>query len=152
MKFKPQTPEEIALGGLIPAKTILPFEVIAAQDDISRNGNEMIVVELRLFQADGKTRTITVYLLEAMPALLFHFCTYSGLAVEYGNGTLRAEHCMGKKGYAEIGIKIDKTGEYGPKNIIRDFVRPEPLKPGAMVQPAPQPAPATAIPIEDVPF
>ena len=55
---------------------------------------------------------------------------------------------MGKKGYVEIGIKIDKSGEYPPKNIIRDFVRPEALKPGAMAQPAPQSAPAE----EDVPF
>ena len=148
MKFKPQTPEEIALGGLIPAKTILPFEVIAAQDDISRSGNEMIKAELRLFQPDGKTRTMIAYLLEAMPSQLFHFCTYSGLAIEYDNGTLKAEHCVGKKGYVEIGIKIDKSGEYPPKNIIRDFVRPEALKPGAMAQPAPQSVPAE----EDVPF
>jgi hypothetical protein len=132
MKFKPQTPEEIATAGLIPAKTILPFEVISAEDSQSKKGNDMLVAELRLFTEDGKTRQMTVYLLEAMPALLFHFCTYSGLATEYGSGTLKAADCVGKTGYAEIGIKIDKTGQYAPQNVIKDFVRPEALKPGAM--------------------
>ncbi len=150
MQFKPKTEKEIAESGLIPAKTIVPFEVTAAEDSKSKAGNDMIVADLRLFTDDGKTRSIRVYLLEAMPALLFHFCTYSGLATEYGNGTLKASDCIGKTGYAEMGIKIDKSGQYDPQNIVKDFVRPEKLKPGAM---APKPAPAAGENLdEDVPF
>ena len=136
MNFKPQTPEEIATAGLIPAKTIVPFEVVSAEDAVSKKGNDMIVAELRLFTEDGKTRSITTYLMEAMPAQLFHFCTYCGLATQYGAGTLKASDCVGKTGYAEIGIKIDKTGQYAPQNQVKDFVRPKALAPGAM---APKP-------------
>lgn len=136
MQFKPQTEEEIKIAGLIPAKTILPAEVIAAEDSVSKKGNDMIVAELRLFLADGKSRTITAYLMEAMPAQLFHFCTYFGLAAEYGNGTLKAANCVGKTGYVEVGIKEDKTGTYPPQNNIRDFVRPPALAPGSAPHPA----------------
>ena len=131
MKFIPKNEKEIATAGLMPKGTY-PFEVMDAEDAVSKNGNEMIKATLRIFQPDGKTRLLIAYLMEAMPAQLFHFCTYSGLAVEYGNGTLKAADCIGKNGYCEIAIKEDKTGQYGPQNVVKDFVRPEPLKPGAM--------------------
>ncbi len=149
MKFAPKSEKEIAESGLIPDKTVVPFEVTAADQMFSKSGNEMIVADLRLFTDDGKTRTIRVYLLEAMPALLFHFCTYSGLATQYGAGTLTADDCVGKTGYALIGIKIDKSGQYGPQNVVKDFVRPEPLKPGAMAPKTVSPAPDDS---SDVPY
>lgn len=136
MKFKTQTAEEIATAGLIPDKTIVPFEVVDAKEATSKKGNEMIELELRIFTPDGKSRLITTYLLESMPAQLFHFCTYAGLAAQYGSGSLRAADCLGKQGYAEIGIQKDKTGTYPPQNRIKDFVRPEPLKPGENPHPA----------------
>jgi hypothetical protein len=144
MKFKSKTEKEINEGNLIP-KGIYPFEVIDATNSVSKKGNDMIEATLRIFQPDGKTRQLTVYLMEAMPAQLFHFCTYCGLAAEYGNGTLDASQCEGKTGYVDIGIKEDKTGQYPPQNNVRDFVRPPALKPGT----APHPA---ASQDEDVPF
>lgn len=147
MKITPKTEKEIAESGLMP-KGVYPFEVISAEDAVSKANNEMIKATLRIFTPDGKTRQLITYLMEAMPAQLFHFCTYCGLAAEYGAGTLSAEMCVGKTGYAKIGIKEDKTGQYGPQNVIQDFERPKALAPGA----TPHPAAAPAGSDEDVPF
>lgn len=135
MKFKSQTEKEIQEANLM-TKGVYPFEVIDAQDKISKKGNDMIEATLRIFTPDGKTRLLTAYLMEAMPAQLFHFCTYCGLAAEYGNGTLEASQCVGKNGYVDIGIKEDKTGQYPPQNNVRDFVRPPALKPETAPHPA----------------
>lgn len=136
MKFAPKTEKEVNENGLMP-KGVYPFSVISAEDARSKAGNDMIKATVRVFQPDGKTRQLITYLMEAMPAQLFHFCTYSGLAVQYGNGTLKAADCVGKEGYCEIVIKEDKSGQYGPQNQIKDFVRPEALKPGAMAAKTP---------------
>ncbi len=135
MKFKPQTEKEIAEANLMPKGTY-PFEVIEAEEGTSKKGNEMIIATLRFFMPDGKTRLLTTYLMEAMPAQLFHFCAYSGLAAEYGAGTLTAALCVGKTGYADIIIKEDKTGQYPPQNNVKDYVRPKPLAPGASPHPS----------------
>jgi hypothetical protein len=134
MNFKSRTEKEIQEANLMP-KGVYPFEVISAENAVSKKGNDMIEAVLRIFQPDGKTRQLTVYLMEAMPAQLFHFCTYCGLAAEYGNGTLDAAQCVGKTGYVDIGIKEDKTGQYPPQNNVRDFVRPPALKPGTAPHP-----------------
>lgn len=147
MKFAPKSEKEIAEAGLMP-KGIYPFEVIDAEDSVSKKGNDMIVATLRIFTPDGKSRQLNAYLMEAMAAQLFHFCTYSGLAAEYGAGTLEAAHCVGKTGYVKIGIKEDKTGQYGPQNNVVDFVRLEALKPDEN----PHPAAKKEGLDEDVPF
>lgn len=135
MNFTPRSEKEIAEAGLL-AKGTYPFEVIDAVDSVSKKGDEMIEAQLRIFQPDGKTRQLTAYLMEAIPARLFHFCTYCGLAAEYGAGTLDAGMCVGKTGYVKISIKEDKTGTYPPQNNIVDFVRPPALTPGAAPHPA----------------
>lgn len=148
MNFKPKTEKEIIEAGLMPKGTY-PFEVIDAEDGVSKKGNEMIVATLRIFTPDDKTRVLTAYLMEAMAAQLFHFCTYCGLAAEYGAGTLTAALCVGKTGYVDINIKEDKTGQYPPQNVIKDFVRPPALKPSS----APHPAAAVSeMDDKDVPF
>lgn len=135
MKITPKTEKEIVEANLMP-KGIYPFEVLEAVDATSKKGNDMITATLRIFTPDGKTRLLTTYLMEAMAAQLFHFCTYCGLAAEYGAGTLTAAQCVGKTGFVDIGIKEDKTGQYPPQNTVKDFVRPKPLAPGATPHPA----------------
>ena len=145
LQFTPRTEKEIAESGLMPKGTY-PFEVIDAKEDVSKKGNAMIVATLRIFTPDGKTRQLNAYLMAAMEAQLFHFCTYCGLAAEYVSCTLTADKCIGKTGYVDIVIKEDKTGQYPPQNQIKDYARPPALKPGAA------PHPAASDSGEDVPF
>ncbi len=146
LSFKPTNEKEIAESNNIPAGTY-PFEVMEAEAGMSKKNNPMIVVNLRLFMPDGKERSLMAYLMAAMPAQLFHFCTYSGLATQYGEGTLTPEDCIGKTGYVEITIqkgkpKNDGSNENWPdRSSVKDFVRPKPLAPGAM-------APKTSAPSE----
>lgn len=139
MKFKPCSEKEIAEANLIPVGTY-PFEVMEAEDKLSKAGNDMIQVELRVFMPDGRERGVLDWLMEKVAYKLFHFCTYSGLATEYGNGTLKAADCVGKTGYCSIGVQEDKTGQYPPRNNVKDYVRPEALRPGAMAPKAAAPA------------
>jgi len=146
LSFKPTNEKEIAESQNITPGTY-PFEVMEALATKSKKGNDMIQAELRLFMPDGKERGITAYLMAAMPAQLFHFCTYCGLATEYGNGTLTADDCIGKTGYVEITTqkgkpKDDGSGNWPDRSSIKDFVRPAALKPGAMAQPAAPKAPS----------
>lgn len=145
LSFKPTTEKEIAESNNLPPGTY-PFEVMEAIAAKSKKGNDMIQAELRLFMPDGKERGITAYLMAAMPAQLFHFCTYCGLAKEYGNGTLTAEDCVGKTGYVEIATqkgkkKDDNSGDFWPdRSSVKDFVRPTALKPGDMAKKPSAPA------------
>lgn len=154
LTFKPKTEKEISESNLIPVG-IYPFEVLTAESATSKKGNPMMPIELRLFMPDGTERTVFSFLMEAMPAQLFHFCTYSGLSVQYGNGTLKPEDCIGKTGYAKIGIqkgksKDDGSGEFWPdRNSVLDYVRPEALKLGAMANKIHDPVKSSD---EDVPY
>ncbi len=154
MQFKAKTEKELAEENLIP-EGVYPFEVIKAEAKKSKKGNDMIEMELRIFLPDGKERTLRDWLMEAMGFKLFHFCAYSGLSMKYEAGTLNSHDCEGRSGYAKIEIQEDKTGQYPPRNSVRDYVRQEIKKTGALAPLTPEQIgnvsakPATE---EDVPF
>lgn len=128
MKFKAQTEKEIAEANLIPAG-IYPFRVIDAKESKSKKGNDMIEMELQLFMPDNRARSLTVYLMQAMPAQLFHFCSLCGLQDEYETGSLSSEHCVDKTGYVSVGIQKGKPKDDSPtenwpdRNNVKDFVK-----------------------------
>jgi hypothetical protein len=136
MQFAPKTEKQLVEENLIPAGTY-PFEVAQAESKRSKGGNEMIELNVRIFLDDGRSRFIRDYLLEKLAFKLFHFCTYTGLAKEYEAGTLQAQDCNGRTGFAKIGIKKDKTGEYPDQNAILDYVRPEMKSSGVTERPQP---------------
>lgn len=124
MQFKPKTEKEIAEENLIPAGTY-PFETMSAEPKRSKAGNDMIELKQRIFLPDGSEKTLTDWLLESPAYKLFHYCAYTGLATHYERGTLQSTDCVGRQGYAKIGIQQDKTGQYPDRNSIRDYVRNE---------------------------
>lgn len=157
MQFKAKTEKELAEENLIP-EGIYPFEVSKAEAKKSKRGNDMIELELRIFTPEGKERGLKDWLMEAMGFKLFHFCAYTGLSHKYDAGTLNSHDCEGRSGFVKIEIQEDKTGQYPPRNSVRDYVRQEVKKSGALAPltaqqignlPAGVPAPKTE---EDVPF
>src|ERR1044072_2265007 len=124
MNFKPKTYKEIAGESRI-ADGIYPFEVIGAESKKSKNKNEMIEIKVRVFYDGDRFRIFTDYLMGAMAFKLIHFCEGTGLADKYLAGTLEARDCMHRTGRCKVGWKEDKTGEYLPKNVIRDYICPE---------------------------
>ncbi len=123
MKFQPKTEEELDLENMIP-DGIYDFEVISATDKQSKAGNDMMVVELRIF-TDGQNRIITDYLLEKMGHKLRHFCAAMGVMEAYNAGNLAAENIgEGMAGKCQVGTQKAKA-EFSARNTIVDYIVPQ---------------------------
>lgn len=141
MKFTPMTQEEIARASLLEAG-VYGFEVIGALDKISKAGNEMIELKLNVFGEERETHVYD-YLMEKLAFKLRHFAECTGLLGEYESGTLDAYRCNGKVGYCKLAIDPG-NGDFGPKNVVKDYIKPEtPLEKSA---PASAPAPDAELP------
>lgn len=123
MQFKPYSDKEISEMNLWP-KGEYDFEFGAAEEKVSSSGNDMIVVEVKLYNAEGRSRMVTDFLLptEAMAYKLKHACEAVGLLDSYEAGTLNAVDLTGRGGRCKLGIQSDKKGQYPDKNVINDYV------------------------------
>lgn len=121
MQFKPKTEKQIMDENLLP-KGEARFEVLAAEDAKSKNGNEMIHMELRLRSGERQTLAHD-YLLEKMAFKLRHFCEATGLIAAYDSGRLTASQCVGKRGKCKI--DVDSKGGYDPRNVVKDYLVPD---------------------------
>jgi hypothetical protein len=134
MEFKPKTEQEVREAGLVPAGEY-DFDVLDAEDTLSKARNPMIKVNIGLY-VDGQVKNrVFDYLLPAMEAKLRHFCDTVGLLSQYESGRLEAADCVGRSGRAKIGIAPAKDS-YAAKNEVKDYVcRPaKPLGGGVEVK------------------
>lgn len=137
MNFAPKSEKEINEENLIPAGTY-PFETMEAEAKKSKAGNDMIELTQRVFLPDGRERSVKDWLLASPAYKLFHYCSYSGLATQYEQGTLTSADCIGRTGYLKVIIQADKLGQYPDRNSVRDYVRPD-MKPAALSTKKPEP-------------
>ena len=128
MNFNPKTEQEIQSMGLIEEGSY-PFEVIESQDRLSKSGNEMIELKLKIWDSLGRERQCFDYLLEAMAFKLRHFCEAVGLLDKYEAGNLQAGDCIGRSGTLELTIQAGKQkpegGYYPDKNSVKDYIKKE---------------------------
>jgi hypothetical protein len=128
MKFLPKSDSELNNMNLIDPG-IYPFEIVSASDKLSRNGNEMIEIKLKIWDSKGCEKIIFDYLLEAMSYKLKHFAESTGLIEEYEKGELIADDCIGKQGILELIIQKGKQkpdgGFYQDKNSVKDYFMTE---------------------------
>ena len=118
MKFTPKNEEELAVEGLLPEGTY-DFEVIEAENKISKQGNEMIVLKLKVYDESGGFRFITDYLLEAFLPKLLAFAKVTGTRRAYDAGEFTAYDCQGCAG--KVQIKLVPAGEYPAKNEVKFY-------------------------------
>lgn len=121
MRIKPKTEEEVATRKLLPEGTY-PFKIDNAEEKVSKNGNDMIVLVIEVYTPDGKSTVIYDYLMESMAYKLRHAAYACGLVAEYESGNLNDYDFKGKEGFLKLGIQKDKTGEYGDKNVVKDYI------------------------------
>jgi hypothetical protein len=125
MNFQPKTKEEIDAMGLMKAGTY-PFTVSNAKDKISKNGNDMIELNLEVFDKEGRAFHIFDYLLEAIPQKLFAFCVSTGMEQKYHSGSLESLDCIGKSGYVEVEVQKGSAnpqgGTYPDKNNVKKYI------------------------------
>ena len=124
MKFKPKTDKEIAEERLIPAGDY-PFEISGAEHYISKAGNEMLKILVRVYKEDGSFLLVDDYLTEKIMYKVKHLCDATGLTDAYNAGELEPEALIGKTGELKLGIQVDKSGNYPDRNSIKDYKVPK---------------------------
>lgn len=132
MRFKPMTESEIKNMGLLPEGQY-SFIVADAKEQVSKAGNEMIKLELKVNDSQGRPFTVYDYLMEKMAYKLVNFCHATALNEQYEAGLLSAKDCIGKKGVVEIIIDEDKTGTYPNKNCVKSYITPKDGQPAEPV-------------------
>lgn len=121
MQFQPKT-ENDCKGSFKPIpKGEYDFEVLEASDETSKSGNDMIKINMAIWQGDRVLCRVFDYLLPAMEAKLRHACDACGLLDRYQSGNLQASDFMGRTGKVKIKIK-KATAEYAEKNEVEDYV------------------------------
>ena len=69
---KPLSQDELKQGDLME-NGIYDFQVIKATEKISKSGNEMIELQLKVWESNGRERFIFDYLLEQLEYKIGHF-------------------------------------------------------------------------------
>ncbi len=125
MKFTPKSKEELAQAGLLP-DGIYDFEVLVAEDTISKSGNDMLKLKLKVWGNDSREVIVFDYLLEAMAFKLRHFAEETGLIAKYESGELHDYDCVGRSGKVNLIVQASQVGSngnsYPPKNAVKDYV------------------------------
>lgn len=121
MKITPKTEKELKDAFLLPAGEY-PFQISASEDTISKSGNEMIKMTVRVFKPDGNFNLVTDYLLASMEYKLRHACEACGILNKYESGVLSADDFIGKEGMLKLSIKVDTTGQYSDQNQVKDYI------------------------------
>lgn len=148
MRFQPKSEEECATAGLLPKGTYA-FEVAEASETIAKSsGNDMIALRLECHGDDDQKRSVFDYLVasEGSAPKIRQFAVSVGMLAEYERGELKAEDMIGRAGHAKIYIKQDKTGQYGDKNAVGEYLKP------TNGSAAPITKPATKDIDDDIPF
>jgi len=125
MRFTPKSEDE--LNPLIPPGDY-DGAVLKAEEKLSKAGNEMIALTLRIYLADGNTALVNDWLMEKVQYKLLNFCNATGLRPVYDSGELQADHCIGKSVKVKLTIKMDEI--HGDQNSVKDYVC-EKAKPAA---------------------
>jgi hypothetical protein len=131
MKVTPRTEEELEMDGLLPEGTY-PFSVQQAEEKVSKKGNAMIKLTLRLYGENGREGIVWDYLMDSMPQRLAQFCRFTGLEDRYNAGEVEAPDCENREGYVTIRTEKGKDG-FPPKNVVHYYSAKPAPKPAAKV-------------------
>ena len=123
MRFTPKSEKQIQeerFPVVKPGK--YHFEVTDAKDEVSKKGNEMIVLRLKIFDQNlNPVCYVNDYLMENMAHKLRHAAYVCGLGNSYESGELHSNLFIGKTGTVDLVIQKDKTGQYADKNSVQDY-------------------------------
>jgi len=124
MKFQSKTQKEIDEEKLLPEGEY-GFVISDAKEKVSKAGNEMIELTVRVYKPDGKFVLINDYLMEKMLYKILHCSEACGLLERYNSGELQADEFIGKEGYAKIKTQKSTDPNYSDKSVISDYVVPK---------------------------
>ena len=156
MKFTPKSEREIAEEGLIPGGTICDFEVIEAVDTVSKAGNEMIALKLKVWRPNGGTTILRAWLVSTLQRKVYDFAKATGQVEAYEAGTMDAAALVGACGKVKVKVEPENNG-YPAQNGVAFYVageaqpqRREPSTSAPVSKPAPRGGGAALD--DDIPF
>lgn len=151
VRFQPKSDEELQTA-LLCDPGVYQFQVMDAKSKVSRSGNDMIELNLKYWDSEGRERLVFDYLLESMAFKLKHFCKAVGLLAEYESGVIDHMLLVGKCGNVEIDVQPERPKETGgfwpPKNFVKDYLVNE----GNKIEPPKQAVKDESFINDDLPF
>lgn len=126
MKFTPKTEEE--LNKLLDPG-FWDWECIQAEEKTSKAGNQMLHLINKCWDKNGRSALVHDYILDSFDWKIRNFAYAGGLDKRYEMGEIDAHICVGASGKCKGAIEKDKTGQYGDKNKIVDYIISDNLEP-----------------------
>jgi len=117
MRINPEVNEN---SNLLPEGEY-PFEVIQADEKVSYNANDMIVLKLRV-GANGSSKIITDYIVAKSIRKVRTVAKACDLLDLLESGEILAEHFVGRTGRVRLGIEKSKNADYPDRNIVVRYV------------------------------
>jgi hypothetical protein len=151
--YIPMTADEATKLNLRP-DGVYAFEVLNATAAVSKaKGSPMIALELGFYDEDGSRFSIKDWLVHSdnrwSEKKVFDFAGSTGLAAKYAAGEMVAEDCLGRSGFAAVGIEAGKPKDGGGGNFPdRNKVKYYTVKPTAKPDGAPSPQTASKSQVE----
>lgn len=128
MKVAPVDEKEYSMRNVWP-KGVYPCTVAKCEEGASKkSGDPFFKCEVQIFNDAGNYRTVTSYIMGAGKAAwqLRSAAEAFNVLEKYRAGELTTHDIEGKNAYAKVGVEEDESGQYGPKNIIREFTAKPP--------------------------
>jgi len=121
------------------------FIIYQAEEKLSQAGNEMLALQLHVFNREGDKRTIFDYILSTDSAQwkARHLMESIGLARRYDQGIIEPREIEGKPGRCKLNF-VAATGQYPAKNSVADYLVSKPVESVNTAPRARQPTPEKA--------
>lgn len=161
--YRPMTADEAAKLSLRP-DGLYAFEVADAQPATSKKTQTpMIALTLRFYDSDGAAFTVKDWLVHSdnrwAEKKVYDFALSTGLQAKYAAGTMTAEDCLGRGGFAMVTVqkgkaKDDGSGNFPDRNAVKYYTtqKPKSVEPEPSTSPAAKSAAQSESLDEDVPF
>lgn len=122
MKYTPLSEEELNSQYSILTPGYGNFTILDAEDTVSQSGNDMIKVQLKVWDKDGKCGCVFDYFTssEKMQWKIKHFLESLGKGDEYGKGEIKCEDLEGLSGKLEL--RLEKSEKYGEQAKVKDYL------------------------------
>jgi len=116
-EYEPKTDAE--LQGPCLAAGEYDATIVQANPRISKAGNSMLELKLRIYSDDGKSFWLSDFLMAKAEWKLKACCAQCGILDAYNDQSLSAEHFVGKE--IRVATKIESSSEYGDQARVKGY-------------------------------
>ena len=128
MQFQPLSENEIDNLGVSRLEPgLADFEVVNASEKVSKTGNAMIELQLRVWDNKGKEGSIYDYLVSTDKAMwkIYLFCKSINAKEEYEKGNITPDFTIGKTGHCVLKLEKSKDEQYKDRIKINEYLSTE---------------------------